>query len=84
MSDYKTFVASTKAFELSEGLTTYKVSTELRPAGQPLYRISARFSLDTPFGEIVSWLEAGGTVSLTQDGQKKFIVLEAQDGTERP
>jgi hypothetical protein len=81
VADYSTFIAKTEAFELSDSFTDYKVATETNDSGGLSYKISARFGFNTPLGEIIPWLEAGGTVSFTRDGQEKFVVLEVPDGT---
>jgi hypothetical protein len=82
MSDYSTYVARKDLFELSDSLTDYEVTTEASNGGGLSYTLSARFGFDTALGEVIPWLEAGGTVSFTRDGQKKFVVLEVPDGTE--
>jgi hypothetical protein len=82
MADYNTFIAGSGDFELSKSFSDYKVSTETKPSGGLSYKIAARFTFDTPIGEVIPWLEAGGTISFTRDGQPKRIVLETIDGTQ--
>jgi hypothetical protein len=82
MTEYSTFVLGSGDFELSESLTDYKVSTETSASGRLSYKISAKFTFDTPVGELIPFLEAGGTVSFTRDGRLKRLVLETIDGTQ--
>ena len=77
--NYSTYVFKQGDFELSKALTDYKVSSEDGLS----YKITARFSFDTPIGEIIPFLEAGGSVSFTRDGLRKQIVLETDNGPTR-
>lgn len=85
VKNYGTYVLGSKDYKLPERLSEYKVTTAESATGGLSYKISAKFTSNTSIGEILPFLEAGGSVSFTRDGVKKHIQMieVTEDGSTR-